>query len=123
MVEKKGHSLLRMLLFYRQIVLLKLFKRPEGPRINFLDARTLTSLELLDGIRKNVGTELAQWLRYFVTNKKVVGSTPFVVMDIFIDINPSDLTMALGSIQPLTEMSTRSISWGKCGRCIRLTNL
>jgi hypothetical protein len=26
--------------------------------------------------------------------------------------NPSDRTMALGSTQPLTEMSTRSISWG-----------
>jgi hypothetical protein len=25
--------------------------------------------------------------------------------------NPSDRTMALGSTQPLTEMSTRSISW------------
>ena len=25
--------------------------------------------------------------------------------------NPSDRTMALGSIQPLKEMSTRSISW------------
>ena len=30
--------------------------------------------------------------------------------------------MALGSTQPLTEMSTRSISWGKDGRCVRLTN-
>ena len=29
--------------------------------------------------------------------------------------------MALGSTQPLTEMSTRSISWGKDGRCVRLT--
>ena len=29
--------------------------------------------------------------------------------------------MALGSTQPLTEMSTRSISWSKGGRCIRLT--
>ena len=29
--------------------------------------------------------------------------------------------MALGSTQPLTEMSTRSISWGKGGRCVRLT--
>jgi len=29
--------------------------------------------------------------------------------------------MALGSTQPLTEISTRSISWGKGGRCIRLT--
>jgi len=26
--------------------------------------------------------------------------------------NPSDRTMALGSTQPLTEMSTGSISWG-----------
>jgi hypothetical protein len=31
---------------------------------------------------------------------------------IFIDINPSDCTMALGSTQSLTEMSTGSISWG-----------
>jgi len=31
--------------------------------------------------------------------------------------------MALGSTQPLTEMSTRCISWGKGGRCVRLTNL
>jgi len=30
----------------------------------------------------------------------------------FIDINPSDRTMPLGSTQPLIEMSTRSISWG-----------
>jgi hypothetical protein len=32
--------------------------------------------------------------------------------------------MALGSTQPLTEMSTRNISWGgKGGRCIGLTTL
>ena len=29
--------------------------------------------------------------------------------------------MVLGSTQPLTEMSTGSISWGKRGRCVRLT--
>jgi len=29
--------------------------------------------------------------------------------------------MALGSTQPLTEMSTRSIPGGKSGRCVRLT--
>jgi hypothetical protein len=33
-------------------------------------------------------------------------------MEFFIAINPSDRTMALGSTQPLTEMSTGSISWG-----------
>ena len=31
--------------------------------------------------------------------------------------------MALESTQPLTEMSTRSISWGKGVRCVRLTTL
>ena len=31
--------------------------------------------------------------------------------------------MALGSTQPLTEMSTRCISWGKGGRCVGLTTL
>jgi hypothetical protein len=31
--------------------------------------------------------------------------------------------MALGLTQPLTEMSTRCISWGKGGRCVRLTTL
>ena len=36
---------------------------------------------------------------------------------------PSDRAMALGSTQPLTEMSTRSISWGKGCRFLRLTNL
>ena len=28
-----------------------------------------------------------------------------------------------GRLRPLTEMSTRSISWGKGGRCVRLTTL
>jgi len=37
--------------------------------------------------------------------------------------NPFDRTMALESTQPLTEMSTRSISRGKGGRCVRLTTL
>ena len=38
--------------------------------------------------------------------------------------NPSDRTLALRSTQPLTEMSTRSISWGgKGGRCVSLTTL
>ena len=38
--------------------------------------------------------------------------------------NPSGRTVALGLTQPLTEMSTRNISWGrKAGRCLRLTTL
>jgi hypothetical protein len=35
-----------------------------------------------------------------------------VSLEFFIDINPSDRIMALGSTEPLTKMSTRSISWG-----------
>ena len=31
--------------------------------------------------------------------------------------------MALEFTHPLTEMSTRRISGGKCGRCVRLTTL
>jgi hypothetical protein len=49
---------------------------------------------------------------YCAKNQKVAGSIPGGVMEFFVDINPSDRTMALGSTQPLTEMSTRSISWG-----------
>jgi hypothetical protein len=59
-----------------------------------------------------VGTAVAQWLRYCATYQKVAGSIPDGVMEIFIDINPSDRTMVLGSTQPLTEMSTKCISWG-----------
>jgi hypothetical protein len=35
--------------------------------------------------------------------------------------NPSSRTMALGSTQPLTEVSTRNIPGGKSGRRVRLT--
>ena len=31
--------------------------------------------------------------------------------------------MALWSTQPLTDMSTREFPGGKCGRCVRLTNV
>ena len=37
--------------------------------------------------------------------------------------NSSGSTMTLGLTQPLTEMSTRNISWGKDGRCVGLTSL
>ena len=46
---------------------------------------------------------------------------PMVSMEFFI----SGRTVALGSTQPLTEMSTRNISWGggKGGRCLGLKSL
>ena len=46
------------------------------------------------------------------TSRKVAGSIPGDVNGIFNWYNPSGPTMALGSTQPVTEMSTRNISWG-----------
>ena len=57
-------------------------------------------------------TAVAQWLRCCATSRKVAGSIPNGVIGIFHWHNPSDRTMALRSTQPLTEMSTRRISWG-----------
>jgi len=31
--------------------------------------------------------------------------------------------MDMRSTKPVTEMNNRFISWGKCGRCVRLTAL
>jgi len=54
----------------------------------------------------------------------LAGSIPDYVIGIFHWHNPSGRTVALGLTQPLTEMSTRNISWGGRGdRCIRLTTL
>ena len=57
------------------------------------------------------GTAVAQW-RVCATNRKVAGSIADGVIEIFHWHNHSDRAMALGSTQPLTEMSTRSFSWG-----------
>jgi hypothetical protein len=70
-----------------------------------------------------VGTEVAQWLKYCATNQKATGSIPEGVAGIFHSHNPSDRTMALGSTQPLTEMSTGVFPGGKSGQCVRLTTL
>jgi hypothetical protein len=42
-----------------------------------------------------------------------VGLIPDEVIGFFNLRNPSSRTMALGSTQPLTEVSTRNLSWGK----------
>jgi len=57
------------------------------------------------------GTAVAQWLRCCATNRTVAGSIPDGVTGIFHWHNPSDRTMTLGSTQPLTDMSTRSITF------------
>jgi hypothetical protein len=52
------------------------------------------------------------WLRHCATSRKVAGSIPDGVIGIFHWHNPFGRTMALGSTQPLTEMSTRNAYWG-----------
>jgi hypothetical protein len=47
------------------------------------------------------------------TSRKVAGSIPDEVIGFFNWSNPSSHTMALGSTQPLTEMSTRNLPVGK----------
>ena len=59
----------------------------------------------------NLGTAVAQWLKCCATNRKVAGSIPAGIIEIFHHHNSSDPTMTLGSTQTLTEMSTRGISW------------
>jgi hypothetical protein len=46
------------------------------------------------------------------------GSIPDGAVGIF-----SGRSLALGLTQPLTEINTRNISWGKGGRCVWLTTL
>jgi len=57
-------------------------------------------------------TRWRSWLRYCATSRKVEGSIPDGVIEIFHWRNPSGRTMALGLTQPRTEMSTRNTSWG-----------
>jgi hypothetical protein len=52
-------------------------------------------------------------LRHYDTSRKVAGSIPDEVIRFFNWPNPSSRIMALGSTQPLTEMSTRNLRGGK----------
>ena len=58
------------------------------------------------------GTQWCSWLWHCAANWKVTGSIPYGVIGIFHWYNPSGRTLALGLTHPLTEMSTRNISWG-----------
>ena len=53
------------------------------------------------------GMQWHSWLSYCATSRKDLCS-----IGIFYSHNTSGCTMARGSTQPLTEMSTRNISWG-----------
>jgi len=71
------------------------------------------------------GTRWRSWLRHCATSRKVAGSIPNGVTGIFYLHNPAAL-WPWGLTQPLTEISTRNVSWGgggKGSRCVGLTTL
>ena len=57
------------------------------------------------------GTRWRSWLRHCATSRKTAGSIPDGFAGIFHWHTLSGRTTALGLTQPLTEMSTRNISW------------
>jgi hypothetical protein len=54
-----------------------------------------------------------EFVRYYAKNRKVACSIPDDVTGFSNRPNPSSRTTSLGSTQPLTEISTRNIPWGK----------
>jgi len=82
--------------------------RGEKPATNCLSHRVAWIFSLFI---KETGYAVAQ-LRHCATSQKVAGSFPDGITGIFHWHNPSSRTVALGLTQPLTEMSTRNISWG-----------
>jgi elongation factor P hydroxylase len=52
------------------------------------------------------------WLTHCATRWKVAGSIPDGVIEIFYWHNPSGRNTVLELTQPLTEMSTKNITWG-----------
>jgi hypothetical protein len=69
-----------------------------------------TAVTVFGGIKFTLGLRWPSWLRHRATSREVAGSIPNYVIVNFHWHNPSGRTMALGSTQPLTEMSTRNIS-------------
>jgi hypothetical protein len=58
------------------------------------------------------GTRQRSWLRHYITSRKVAGSILVEIIGFFYRLNSSSRAMALGSTQPLTEMSTKNLPGG-----------
>jgi hypothetical protein len=57
-------------------------------------------------------TRFCSWLTHYVTSRMVAGSIPDDIIGFINYPNPTSLTIALASTQPLTEMSTRNLPGG-----------
>jgi hypothetical protein len=73
---------------------------------------TCTRTQILCSNTLLLGHTVAQLVEVLCYKSKGTGSIPNGVIGIFHWHNPSSHTTALGLSQPLTEMSTRNISWG-----------
>jgi hypothetical protein len=72
----------------------------------------LTKIKIYIQILVASGTRLRSWLRHYATRWKIAGSIPYKVTGFFNLPNPSSRNLPLGSIQPLTETSTRNLPRG-----------
>jgi hypothetical protein len=69
-----------------------------------------TVVQLIQALRYKPGHAVAQVVQALRYKLKVMGSIPDGVTGIFQGHNPTSHTKAMGTTQPLTEMSTRNIS-------------
>ena len=81
-----------------------------GLHFFLLEASSYTQRKFCAFHGTSAGYAVAQFVEALRYIRKVAGSIPDGVIGIF--HNPSGRTMALGSTHPLTEVSTRNISWG-----------
>ena len=73
-------------------------------RLIYVDSCTFWETEFPEDNCKN-RTRWSSWMRHWATSRKVAGSIPGGVTDVFHSIIPSDYILLMGSNQPLTEMS------------------
>jgi hypothetical protein len=76
-----------------------------NPRVNFRNLEAYRA-HIASSTPLEMGRRWRSLLRHCAKSWKVAGS----ILD---GLNPSGRTMALVSTQPITEMSTRNISWGR----------
>jgi len=87
--------------------------RPQHDRPTVCVIAQQYSFVTLDSMRFHYHAAVPQWLRCRATNQKVADSIPVGVIGFFIDIKILPIALSpWGSTQPLTAMSTRSVSWG-----------